>query len=353
MNWHTKTLPLTKAKQLLAAVKKPGKKGAWCDYGGEDGVLTEVDHEHLSFEQLKKIQLPEFCCCIRASSQVTLNSVEDFPVSFDVFRKGSPLWQQGASNFVRVRYISRRFNSPVSVCFSQETESQYSRTNWDAACEFTMSWGTRGTRMADREGLTSKKDWPEKEQECTSEMNSFIQKYAIPQDGSEGVIIVQRYQESMRVIMNLQHPWVADNHEYMIRELCKEDALGPIHLTTSFSLGAALTWVKGGKQNIRNEALEIIELMQKREDSDDFSVLYSMLKPEDWRKRETRRKKWKEPILQELGNLTLENQTIAQVRILIEKDGYVFIIDFSDDDEAMLFPDTRLFKKVEWHSDVE
>lgn len=78
------------------------------------------------------------------------------------------------------------------------------------------------------------------------------------------------------------------------------------------------------------------------------------MRPETWPKREKRRKKWKDTILQEMGELSLENGSVAEVKIRIEKEGYIFILAFDDDEDGyMNFPDTKMFKKEEWMSGDE
>jgi hypothetical protein len=54
-----------------------------------------------------------------------------------------------------------------------------------------------------------------------------------------------------------------------------------------------------------------------------------------------------------LGSATLENGVRADLRIRIEKEGYIVYLDFPDDEDMIRFQETELYKLTEWHSGAE
>lgn len=44
---------------------------------------------------------------------------------------------------------------------------------------------------------------------------------------------------------------------------------------------------------------------------------------------------------------------MAKVSLAIEKDGYVFFLNFDNDDDYIKFYHSKLFQKTQWHSGAE
>jgi len=79
-----------------------------------------------------------------------------------------------------------------------------------------------------------------------------------------------------------------------------------------------------------------------------YNVNAQVFITEDWESREKKRKKFKKGIIQNLGEITLENGFRAEVRLKLTVEGYKFILDFDDYDGYVNFLETRLFEKFEW-----
>lgn len=84
-----------------------------------------------------------------------------------------------------------------------------------------------------------------------------------------------------------------------------------------------------------------------------YEIRYSYLGPRDWKDREKSRKKRKKPIREQVGTLTLENGSVAEVCLVIEKEGYVFSLLFGSDEDVIKFSHSKLFQKTKWHSGAE
>lgn len=115
--------------------------------------------------------------------------------------------------------------------------------------------------------------------------------------------------------------------------------------------GAA--WFEGEMHNVRDDALSFLGRIAQADDLSVYDITYHSLGPRSWKDREKFRKKLKEPGHEQLGKLTLETGAVAEVGLGIEKEGYVFYLDFGNDDDLIKFYHSKLFQKTKWHSGAE
>ena len=120
----------------------------------------------------------------------------------------------------------------------------------------------------------------------------------------------------------------------------------------SLGFGAAACF-EGETHNVSPVIRDLLPLVQDVNDYPAYNLTYYPCGPRNWRDREKSRKKLKSPGIEDLGTLTMENGVVATVSLRIEKEGYVFYLNFESDDDIINFYDTKLFQKTKWHSGAE
>jgi hypothetical protein len=138
------------------------------------------------------------------------------------------------------------------------------------------------------------------------------------------------------------------NHFSAMAEEMLGRAVGQVRVAQRSSVGM-MSWFKLGISNFREEAQELLQRTLDLNRQETYSVSYLHVGPEDWRAREKRRKKWKKLIEQELGSITFENGSRADVSLIIEAEGYRFRLDFADLESQFRFAETKAFALTQWH----
>ena len=145
----------------------------------------------------------------------------------------------------------------------------------------------------------------------------------------------------------MQTSWRKNHFPAMAEDMLGR-AVGQVELAQRSSVGM-MSWFSLGISNFREEAQELLQRTLDLNRQDTFSVSYLHVGPEDWRAREKRRKKWKKLIEQELGSITFENGSRADVSLIIEAEGYRFRLDFADPESQFRFAETKAFALTQWH----
>lgn len=144
-----------------------------------------------------------------------------------------------------------------------------------------------------------------------------------------------------------QTTWRKNHFSPMAEEMLGR-AVGQVELAQRSSVGM-MSWFQLGISNFREEAQELLQRTLDLNRQETFSGSYLHVGPEDWRAREKRRKKWKKLMEQELGSITFENGSRADVSLIIEAEGYRFRLDFADPESQFRFAETKAFALTQWH----
>jgi hypothetical protein len=103
-----------------------------------------------------------------------------------------------------------------------------------------------------------------------------------------------------------------------------------------------------GQTEVSENAPELLRAITGACPYEQFDLRYNAIVSMSWRDREKRRKKLKEPELQEVGQLVLNHTREALLKILIEPEGYQFILEFNGVDALETFTESTLYKKADW-----
>ncbi len=131
------------------------------------------------------------------------------------------------------------------------------------------------------------------------------------------------------------------------------DSMSDFYSVQAISNLGRSAWFQGEMHNLREDASDFLKKITHVNDYPDYDITYHALGPRSWKEREKSRKKWKQSIHEDLGTATLENGTVAKVSLCIEKEGYVFYLNFENDDDYIKFYHSKLFQKTKWHSGAE
>jgi len=354
-SWHTSTLPLSEARNLHNHLKKSKAAWRWSDFGGEGGVLSEITFDNYSAEQVRNIQIPDYCPCftILGRKEIPWN---ELPEIKNPCGRDWKLWEKGGRWSVKVTFYSKKLQRPVMVALKTDNEGDYYRPDSKirASTEIEIHWNDLQKKFLPKnekkENLYRKKSDPE----LIRTIKSLIEKYFCP-NGQDIKILESAFVKQAgfaRYTMNFGSPWAINTTAKLIRELSKNNEKRGFTYRAEVSQGGFST-ICLGPENINLQVEDMVSRFLDHGSYDSIKGNYSIIKPEDWRAREKRRKKWKKPMVQELGSLHFKKSGEADVKICIEKEGYIFYLDFDSEDSAFAFPDSPLFKKADWHSETE
>jgi len=380
-HWYTETLTLAESKKLFNSLTRLRKLGQWTDFNGKGGVLTEITFENFSSDQVGKIRVPDYCPCftLKGYKSTTLKKLPDVlhPCGEDW-----KLWKKGGRWGVGATFYSMSLQRPLRVGFRTDNEGGYyrSKIGEKETTEFCLHWGDNIGELLPKnlklEGLEYRWIQDEKgargvfiptgkplgdleyrkadDMRVIKKISEMLIQYEVPQGNDTGVFEYNDLSESsITVTMEAGHPWAIGNYSRIIRDLTQKEAKdGAVRMDTEASQGAFST-ICVGPENVTAQIEDMIHRFLDYGSYDKIDGNYSILKPESWRTREKRRKKWKKSIFQELGSLEFKGAGKADVKVLIEKEGYVFTLDFETADGAFAFPDNPLFEKTEWHTGAE
>jgi hypothetical protein len=149
--------------------------------------------------------------------------------------------------------------------------------------------------------------------------------------------------------------WPEANRRNMLTRMFQEafgGKEGKVQISGRAHLGV-MNWFQGFITNVGNEARELLHRTLDLNTYKTYNISFLELGPETWNIREKRRKSWEKTVYQELGSATLENGVRVDLRLNIEKEGYIVYLDFPDDEDMIRFQETELYKLTEWHSGAE
>lgn len=346
----TETLPLSDAKKLLAALQKPGKKGAWQDWSGKGGFETEVKLSGLTGRQVGELQLPIFCSRLMLETSDWIQPRNNLLPEF-LFLGGDEwtLPEYGDSNKIQLIVFIKELNYPVWVSYQNECSMQFMRSYNICRIMEVYTGASRFTHVP----IQINSEEPSAEQ-FDAYMNKLWRRYDIPNRLSPQCL--EFYDNgTLRWgghFSPTETDWFVTNFRKMIQDLIVESP-AESYLVRAFADLGLMSKFHGKVVNVTNDAQGLLKCVAQRNSYDSYDVTYSVVGPQNWRGREKSRKKWKRPINQDLGVLTLEDGTTATVSLRIEKEGYVFTLEFEDIDGLAAFRETKLFQKTHWNLGAE
>lgn len=96
------------------------------------------------------------------------------------------------------------------------------------------------------------------------------------------------------------------------------------------------------------EARKLLSSVSEKGAYECYNVRYNTMTAMSWRDREKLRKRWKKPILHEVGKLVFKSGCEAELKILIQKEGYIFILEFGSMESVDEFSETDIYKAMDW-----
>ena len=137
--------------------------------------------------------------------------------------------------------------------------------------------------------------------------------------------------------------WGWRNYEKMVHVLAEETPIRNL-MVSSF----AIPGFKRSPETLTQDVRLLREHVVTNSCYERFDIRFNVMKGMSWRDREKRRKRLKEPELQELGTLRFCEGGGIAVKIVIQKDGYEFLLDFSDTESLEAFTGSKWFEMTKW-----
>lgn len=347
---YTEVLKLPEAKKLLAAIENPGKNLAWKEWSGEGGYDTEVKYDPISHDELAKIVLPEVCSSIAISAEETLVTADGMADFVPMMGEDWLPPEYGDEAGISIGVFVDDLKCPIHLSYSMEAGMHFFDRNFNRCQEISIQFGKSLLGRFPQELLANP---PE-----TKVFHEFAFKlladFSIPTKKSKKVLEAHIFDGPC---IRLTFPMDDDQsiyHRFMAltRFLLESSSLDYFFILESVRLGETASF-EGKPVNVTNDANVLLRRVVETAAHPSYELSYSKVGPEDWKTREKRRKKAKEPVHQTLGYLTLENKSSTEVTLRYDQEGYVFTLNFDDPVGLGLFPQTKLFTKSTWKSGAE
>jgi hypothetical protein len=346
----TDELSLPEAKKLLTFLQKPSKGGLWRDWSGEGGFETEVKQDGVTREELAVLELPAYISSISVSSENTQKPgvVGDLPNHLFLGGDDWSVPDDDCISGVRFDIMIGELHYLLRICHTKQTEMRFYGRSFNA-CEGFMIETSAKNSLSGQSSLSL----PEAERVDTF-IDVLRRRFAFPSQDSDGILESSSISKG-GFVYYLDPPkakWLNQRFREMVQWMIAEVPSSEIKITADIDIGITLNF-HGQTRNVREDAQELLKRIGEYNSYPSYDLTYYVVGPQDWRGREKSRKKWKKPIYQELGTATLENGAVATVKLRIEKEGYVFTLDFEKEEDFGLFPGTKLFEKFKWNSGAE
>ncbi len=350
---YTECLALPEAKKILASIKKAGKNGVWKDWSGAGGSKSECSIEGVDRSKLTELPLPEFCTYMSIYSGSVKRKKCD---AFDTTVLGGNtcvLPEFGMSTNISYCIFVKTLGAFVLISLVKESGMLYFGRMFNYCCEFNVKWATHNLKP-DIEVPEDFRDKTPTALEIEAFFADLWRKYELPDGSSVGWLETRKFEglelgysievEHFGEIQQLVHRMAGD----LISESpCEE------YVVRSYAFVQDHSESKDEIKNVTGLAKDLLRSVSEHNTYESYEVSYSYLTSRSWKDLEKARKKWKKPVVEQLGTATLETGAVAQVRVVTEKDGYVFYLDFENDDDLIKFYHSKLFKKAKWHSGAE
>ena len=342
----TETLPLPDAKKLLATLQKPSKSGSWQDWSGEDGFITEVKLGPVCGSVVEKIHLPSFVVGIFISvDEQKLNHPNAIPDSLFLGGDDWVIPGHDCHSAVRFEIVEPELVYPMRYGYEKRTNMRFFGRKNNVSDRLTIipcfEFRAPDHALPPREtvDLIAKK-MQDRFQTPGMTDQGFLESYSTWAGGFEYDFDPEKSN------------WLRVNFRKMVEKLVKETPADSFKICVHLDIGGTARF-HGESRNVREDAQELLRRIPEKNAYSTYDITYYVVGPQDWKGHEKSRKKWKKPIHQEIGTMTLEDGVSATVKLRIEKEGYVFTLDFEDVDGLAAFRETKLFQKTHWNLGAE
>lgn len=355
---RTEVLDLTEAKKLLSLIKKQSPSEGWKDVLGPNGSQKEIKLEHLTGEMLKDVDLTSYC----SSLMVSTNGMKKF--SRDSFPKslhlgGDDWWPGGCCGDAGVQVVVKikEINYPLKFSYWKDTEIWHASRGYDERVELCVKSGEDSIAFSVREHPDFVFGKRPEEMVIEDYLKGLEARFEFPDPKAVGVLdSTIRTSIFPAINFNLvpgSLGWDGAKFSSMIRDLVDESPLDHFFVLSTATLGTMLKFYGKG-QNATAEARDLLNRVTEYNDFSEYDLTYYPIGVESWVKREKARKKLRKQTLhRELGTTTLDNGIVAGVSLILSKEGYVFYLNFENDDDCIKFYHSKLFQKTKWHSGAE
>jgi hypothetical protein len=338
-------LPFAAAKKLLTAIQKPAKNDSWQDWSGEEGFDTEVQLASISTSDIGKINLPAFISSIKVTMDAEIAPISS-RVPDSIFLGGDE-WvvpEYDCTSSVRFEIVEPELCCIMRYSFSKLTNRRFFGRKFNVCDRFVIepsSEKAEGQKLPDAEAIDLV-------------VNKLKDRFNFPGPINRGFLesLIMGEGGFCYDFDPKENDWLRKNFRKMVETLSEETTSERFRIDVRISIGGMAKF-HGESRNVREDAQELLRRISEKNNYSSYGVTYCSLGPQDWKDREKSRKKWKKPIHQELGTLTLEDGTCATMKLRIEKEGYVFTLDFDDVDGLAAFRETKYFQKTHWNLGAE
>lgn len=178
-------------------------------------------------------------------------------------------------------------------------------------------------------------------------IEDLFQEHGLPKEGDKGFFEERiSYTERSCKFDPTSAPWGWNQFQSMIRNISGQSLCPKSVIWSDVHPGFLFNG-----SNMSGDIEKLIKHVVDHSLYEKFDATFSETVSMSWSKREKLRKKWKQPILQEVGSLKFNGGGEAEVKIIIEKEGYVFHIEFESPENIMAFEKSPIWKKAEWMPD--
>jgi hypothetical protein len=393
---YTSVLKPAKAKRIVAELECAKEWTERC--GGTGGIARDTTSlENITRDELAKVKLPDACGFVRISNTRTSYDQDESPAHLFIggddwqlpeigFKKCCVLTSYSTKYDLPVSFLNEVSNTPFSLALlSANSGIAQSELKKVGVAEFT--WGKDAIRRMDTIVPPENLSIADYEKESNS-AKLWLQSLGIPtvrdwnqilnvnyaptyaaqignihkflQGDTDGVYYAQYYARHLKydsgrfwlVYDPERFTWPEANRQTVLKSMFQDASGGKVQINGSADLGS-MNWFHGATINVGKEARELLQRTLDLNTYKTYNISFLELGPETWNIREKRRKSWEKTVYQELGSATLENGVRADLRIRIEKEGYIVYLDFPDDEDMIRFQETELYKLTEWHSGAE
>lgn len=346
---RTDPLSIDDAKKLWRDLSKSGREHAFEEMGCSGGADVEIKHDGLGKEDLDTLNLPESCYDFHidtASYPFCENGyrVEKLPDDIRAFFLGGPDYpvpDYGWVSDVRFLLVPKGLNVPISFSYSLDnTMKVYGRT-YGLCHEVEAMCFPDDVKGFARDVLESPLPPDNRIREV---LLDIWKRFGIPWETSEGNFEQRDTPIGRTSYLDPDHfGWGWAEFENMIRTLAVESPVKTVLTSSTANPGGGYS-----PSSLKEDAEKLALMIGETCPYETYDIRYNAMMAMSWAKREKLRKKWKKPILHEVGMMTFKNGGEAEVKILIEKEGYVFVLEFSVIESVESFSKSKLFAKARW-----
>jgi hypothetical protein len=349
---YSECLDFLTARKMLASLQKPGGTGKWSDWSGAGGSDIEIKRKGVLASALAELEVPDFCSSFHILASDRLLPCTRIPHELMIGGNSFELPEYGDSAGICVDVVLHELNYPVRIGFGKNSGMRHYHRPYNQSSRLSLIFPKEAYQM---EGLVYG-EFPDKVL-ARNAVEDLRKKFRLPDKSCSGLLESRdRMDEEMGEFLFTfelsRFGQLKEIYTDLFAHLLATSPCDRYQFLSSVDFGGAAKF-EGEVHNVSPVIRKLLPLIRDCNDFPAFDLTYCALGPRSWKDREKARKKWKKPVVEQLGTATLETGAVAKVRVVTEKEGYVFYLDFESDDDLIKFYHSKLFKKTKWHSGAE